>query len=187
MGNLTFFMLLYHVRSALVLHSITIGDTNTLCCSHRSQDVQQAMMSLQQHRTHHPQPKASPSTRKNILIIDDSQVIGILLESQLTSQGHQAIIATNFHDGMRQIAQKTVDLIILDLNLPDGNGLDLLHMHKDGTNHSTPTMMISGMQQADVIERAFALGAVDYVCKPFNLDDLMTRIYLHLGIQPTEA
>ena len=114
------------------------------------------------------------STALRVLVIDDEPPIRKLLRMGLSSQGYEVLEAPNGKAGLEQLAEKP-DLVILDLGLPDMQGLDLLRMIRS-RNESVPVVVLSSRgDEAGKVE-ALDLGADDYVTKPFGMDELLARL-----------
>ena len=72
-------------------------------------------------------------------------------------------------------------MILLDLNLPDGNGLDFLRDIRRDLGTALPVLVLTGMRQEDAVVRGLELGADDYVTKPFSPPELLARVRRCLG------
>jgi two-component system phosphate regulon response regulator PhoB len=72
-------------------------------------------------------------------------------------------------------------MVLLDLNLPDGNGLDLLRDIRRDQGATFPVLVLSGMRQEEAVVRGLELGADDYVTKPFSPPELLARVGRCLG------
>jgi len=109
-----------------------------------------------------------------VLVVDDEPPIRKLLRMGFTAQGYQVLEATNGKAGL-DLLQQSPDLIILDLGLPDMEGLELLRMLRV-RNQSVPIVVLSSRgDEAGKVE-ALDLGADDYVTKPFGMDELLARM-----------
>jgi two-component system, OmpR family, KDP operon response regulator KdpE len=109
-----------------------------------------------------------------VLVIDDEPPIRKLLRMGLSAQGYEILEAPNARTSLQLLAQKP-DLIILDLGLPDIQGLELLRMIR-ARDESMPIVVLSSRgDEAGKVE-ALDLGADDYVTKPFGMDELLARI-----------
>ncbi|HYB22846.1 MAG TPA: sigma-54 dependent transcriptional regulator [Solirubrobacteraceae bacterium] len=106
-----------------------------------------------------------------ILVVDDEASLRDVLRIVLEGEGYQVTLASTYKEATRELSHRTFDLVICDIVLPDGNGLDLLRaQHKARpetpfamiTAHSTPAHMITSLRE----------GAVEYLSKPFDVDDL---------------
>jgi two-component system OmpR family response regulator len=109
-----------------------------------------------------------------VLVVDDDIEIGKLLSRYLGGQGFEVVVA---HDGAQlraSLAEGGIDLMLLDLGLPDEDGLSLLRQFRQ--DWSGPVIVISG--RGDSVEKVIGLelGADDYVGKPFDLRELLARI-----------
>jgi two-component system phosphate regulon response regulator PhoB len=111
-----------------------------------------------------------------ILVIEDDQVIGAILDRVLGHAGHIVQVVRRLTEGREILESKDVDLIVLDLNLPDGSGLEFLRALRQEMHRDTPVMVLSGMRQEDHIVGGLRLGADDYVTKPFSPLELVARV-----------
>ena len=109
-----------------------------------------------------------------ILVVDDEPPIRKLLRMGLSTQGYETLEAANGKAALEKLAEKP-DLIILDLGLPDIQGLDLLSTIR-GRNDSVPIVVLSSRGDEAGKVRALDLGADDYVTKPFGMDELLARM-----------
>ncbi|MGD0533360.1 MAG: response regulator transcription factor [Methyloceanibacter sp.] len=109
-----------------------------------------------------------------ILVIDDEPPIRKLLRMGLGTQGYQTIDAPNAKAALDLMAEKP-DLVILDLGLPDMQGLELLRMIRV-RNESVPIVVLSSRGDEAGKVQALDLGADDYVTKPFGMDELLARM-----------
>ena len=109
-----------------------------------------------------------------VLVIDDEPPIRKLLRMGLGTQGYEILEAANGKASLELLAQKP-DLVILDLGLPDIQGLDLLRMIR-GRNESVPIVVLSSRGDEAGKVQALDLGADDYVTKPFGMDELLARM-----------
>jgi two-component system, OmpR family, catabolic regulation response regulator CreB len=115
-----------------------------------------------------------------ILLVEDSESIveGLLPSLQLN---HFAVThAWNLKEGRKQASQGGFSLAILDLNLPDGNGLDLCSELHDAFP-GLPIIILTARDDEKVAVEGFSRGAIDYVRKPFGPQELMARIRRALG------
>jgi two-component system KDP operon response regulator KdpE len=109
-----------------------------------------------------------------ILVIDDEPPIRKLLRMGLGMQGYQTIDAPNGKAALDLMAEKP-DLVILDLGLPDIQGLELLRMIRV-RNENVPIVVLSSRGDEAGKVQALDLGADDYVTKPFGMDELLARM-----------
>jgi DNA-binding response OmpR family regulator len=112
-----------------------------------------------------------------LLIIEDDQLIASSLARGLTAAGHDVTVATTLAEAATEIA--AADLILCDLGLPDGDGLDLI-ARVAAEHPATPVIALTARaEEADVVA-GLTSGAVDYVTKPFRLAELQARIAAQL-------
>lgn len=107
----------------------------------------------------------------NVLIIDDEESIRRLLLKELDIPSRRLVAVENAAGALEAVHETRFDVIIMDLRLPDVNGLELLISLKD-TLANTEVIMITGHGDIDTAVEAMKLGAYDFIQKPFNLDHL---------------
>jgi two-component system KDP operon response regulator KdpE len=109
-----------------------------------------------------------------ILIVEDDQQIRRFLRAALSAEGYRFQEAATAQEGLTQAAAHRPDLILLDLGLPDRDGLDVIRGVREWS--TAPILVLSARgREHDKIE-ALDLGADDYVAKPFTIGELMARI-----------
>ncbi len=112
-----------------------------------------------------------------ILVVEDDERIASFLEKGLRAEGHAITVAPTKSEGAGWLAASDMgfDLILLDLRLPDGDGLDLLRQaRKDG--FVAPVIVLTARDELDDKIRGLDSGANDYMTKPFAFDELLARI-----------
>ena len=109
-----------------------------------------------------------------VLIVDDEPPIRKLLRMGLGTQGYEVIDAPNGKVALEAMVNKP-DLVILDLGLPDMQGIDLLRRMR-AQNEAVPIVVLSSRGDEAAKVAALDLGADDYVTKPFGMDELLARI-----------
>jgi two-component system, NtrC family, response regulator len=107
----------------------------------------------------------------SILIIDDDTVLCSMLFEQITAAGHHAVEAHTLVDGRRCSAKRGFDVILLDVQLPDGNGLEHIADFKRASLEPE-VIIITGQGEADGAERAVRSGAWSYIAKPHVIREL---------------
>jgi two-component system, NtrC family, response regulator PilR len=117
---------------------------------------------------------------QRLLIVDDEASIRDMLAFFFHKRGFEVMTASNFTEGQSSVLRSTPDLVLCDIKMPDGNGLDLLKKIK-AESPKTPVIMITAhTSTADAID-AMKAGAVDYIAKPFNVEELGLIVDRALG------
>lgn len=121
--------------------------------------------------------------QKNILIIDDTASIRTFLSIFLQAHGANFFEASNAAEGLAMCKQHVIDLVVLDLGLPDRDGLDILPEIKtlDANGNAPKVIILSVRKDRITKEKAFALAADGYVSKPFLMEELLTVIEQEIG------
>lgn len=114
------------------------------------------------------------SMRKRILIVEDDPNIARLLLDNLTIDGFEARWATDAHAGLVACQEFIPDLVLLDVMLPDGSGLDVVALLRQGGRRSLIILSARGGKSDKLA--GLTLGADDYVTKPFDMGELVARI-----------
>ena len=119
--------------------------------------------------------------REKILVIEDEKSISHFICTVLNNNGYEAMQAQTGEEALSMISSHCPDLIILDLGLPDMDGLDILRNLRSWT--SLPVVVVSARSHERDKVAALDLGADDYLTKPFVLEELVARIQAHLRRQ----
>ncbi|MBP9503346.1 MAG: response regulator [Candidatus Promineofilum sp.] len=114
------------------------------------------------------------SSGPRVLVIDDEAQIRRFLRISLEANGYEVHEVANGLDGISRAAQLRPDLIILDMGLPDIDGLEVLRRLREWT--TTPAIILSVRDADDDKVAALDAGADDYLTKPFSLEELMARM-----------
>jgi DNA-binding response OmpR family regulator len=115
-----------------------------------------------------------PAARRKVLVVEDDESIALGLELNLGAEGFEVLVARDGEEGLR-LARTGVDLVVLDVMLPQRNGLEVLRtLRAEGS--ATPVLMLSarGAEMDKVM--GLELGAEDYVTKPFGVAELLARV-----------
>jgi two-component system, NtrC family, response regulator AtoC len=110
--------------------------------------------------------------KAQILVVDDERLIRTSLERALAGLGHQAESADSVAAALAALARKRFDLVVLDLKLPDGGGVDVLR-RLGAEAPETKVVVITAHGTVDSAVEAMKLGAFDFVKKPFELDEIL--------------
>jgi two-component system KDP operon response regulator KdpE len=120
-----------------------------------------------------------------ILVVDDDSQIRRVMRNALSSHGYTIIEARNGEEALKQVRAERLDLIILDLNMPDMDGIEVCREIRVVSN--LPIIMLTVRSAEKDKVRALDAGADDYVVKPFGIDELLARIRAALRRAPGEA
>lgn len=112
---------------------------------------------------------------KNILIVEDNLSLGFLLMEFLQDEGYKVKLCKDGESGLLQVRQNNYDLCILDIMLPQMNGYDLARSIKK-ENPTLPFLFLTAKSLKDDKLRGYAIGAEDFICKPFDEDELLCKI-----------
>ena len=117
-----------------------------------------------------------------ILVVEDEEKLARFVELELLHEGYEVLKAANGRDALDIAVEKRFDLILLDIMLPGLNGLEVLR--RIMKEHPTPVILLTARDA--VMDRVAGLdaGAVDYVTKPFAIEELLARIRVALKLHP---
>lgn len=116
-----------------------------------------------------------------ILIVDDEQDIREILAFNLETAGYRCLSASCGAEALDLIAHQAVDLVLLDVMMPDMSGFEVAQQIKD-----IPVIFLTALGEEEDILRGFSLGADDYIAKPFSIKEVLARVKrtLERGSQP---
>ncbi len=113
-----------------------------------------------------------------VVLIEDEPQIRRFLRATLTGQGYRLFEATTGADGLVEVGSRQPDVVIVDLGLPDIDGIDVIRRLREWT--AVPIIVLSARGQERDKVTALDVGADDYVSKPFGADELLARIRVAL-------
>ena len=121
--------------------------------------------------------------QKTILIVDDTEMnIDILVEA--LQDDYELIVAINGLEAIELLEEQKPDLILLDIMMPEMDGYEVLKKLKKNIDlESIPVILLSAITDSDSKSKGFSLGAVDYVTKPFEIDEVKARVKTQLRIE----
>lgn len=111
-----------------------------------------------------------------ILLVEDNEILAKGLIYSLEQKKYQVIHTLNVENTLKILKTEKIDLAILDVSLPDGNGFDLYRNNIKEKNISS--IFLTAKDEEDNIVKGLELGAEDYITKPFSIKELMARIIL---------
>src|SRR5215468_8670338 len=114
-------------------------------------------------------------SKGSILVVDDESEIREGLELLLKSEGYQVSMAETGQSGMSRLGEQPFDLLLLDVSLPDRNGIELLKDIRRQDPH-LPVVLITAYGSIEMARAAFKSGAMDYITKPWSNDELLAQV-----------
>ncbi|MBP3950203.1 response regulator transcription factor [Bacillus suaedae] len=114
-----------------------------------------------------------------ILIIEDEPKISRVLQLELEYENYVTEIANNGKDALRLMKEKDWDLVLLDIMIPELSGLEVLRRIRK-TDEQTPIILLTARDEIHDKVSGLDLGANDYITKPFQIEELLARIRVHL-------
>ena len=112
---------------------------------------------------------------KRILIVEDDALLNKTLEYNLASDGYAVTSALDYKTASEMLNTDEYDLVLLDINLPNGNGYDLCRLVKPDHANTVVIFLTANDQESDQL-RGYESGAVDYITKPFSITALQRKI-----------
>ena len=122
-----------------------------------------------------PLPPKDPIKRK-ILVVEGDRDCNRLIEFVLNIQGYEVTTATDLATACEIARVENFGHIVMDVSLPDGSGLELVHLVRDELGLRTPITVVSGLRQQHVYDECMAAGANEFVTKPFSPSELIMRL-----------
>ena len=131
------------------------------------------------------QPEGASESRPTLLVIDDDRELCAMLAEYLAPEGFTALTAGTGKEGLEQLARAAVDLVVLDVMLPELSGFEVLRRIRAGSR--VPVIMLTA--RGEEVDRVVGLemGADDYLAKPFSPRELVARIRAVLRRMPGEG
>ncbi len=119
-----------------------------------------------------------------ILIVDDVPKNIQVVASFLKPEGYKLAFAQNGKNAIAQAKSQNIDLILLDVMMPEMDGFEVCsHLKESPNTRDIPVVFLTGKVETENIVQGFATGAVDYVTKPFNREELLARVKTHLELK----
>ena len=124
------------------------------------------------------------STELRIAVCEDHEPIRRVLVRGLRGAGHEVLVAHDGGEALRQFADAALDVIVMDIGLPDADGRDVVLALKSGGQHA-PVLFLTAFGATHEKLEGFAVGADDYVVKPFELSEVLARLQVLARRGPT--
>ncbi|WP_047985412.1 response regulator transcription factor [Ornithinibacillus californiensis] len=114
-----------------------------------------------------------------ILIVEDEEKLSRVLQLELEYENYRTVIADNGKDALRLMQEQEWDLVLLDIMIPSLSGLEVLRRIRR-TDESTPIILLTARDAVHDKVSGLDIGANDYVTKPFQIEELLARVRVHL-------
>lgn len=121
-----------------------------------------------------------------ILLLEDDDTLNETICDFLQDNGYEVITTFDGEEAQDKIYENRVDCLLLDVNVPNINGFDLLKFERE-KGSEIPAIFITSMDSVDDVEQGFKSGGNDYIRKPFSLKELLLRIENLISNRPNEA
>ncbi|WP_025273758.1 response regulator transcription factor [Haloglycomyces albus] len=121
-------------------------------------------------------PEQQPKPETTLLVVEDEENIRELLATSLRYAGFGVETAATGTDALRTLARIRPDLVVLDINLPDVDGFEIVKRMRSGSD-ATPVLYLTARDDTSDTVRGLAAGGDDYVTKPFALEEVVARIH----------
>lgn len=119
--------------------------------------------------------QTSDKTPKKVLIVDDSDFMRMMVRDMLSKCGHSVVEADNGKTALKVLETEKPDVCIIDINMPEMNGLDVLK-HIVSNYQNTRVIMLSALCMESIVKEAMETGASAFVAKPFQADSIIKRV-----------
>ncbi|WP_087974514.1 response regulator transcription factor [Oceanobacillus rekensis] len=118
-------------------------------------------------------------SEKKILIVEDERKISRVLQLELGYENYKTEIAANGKDALQLMKDQAWDLVLLDIMIPELSGLEVLRRIRR-TDDATPIILLTARDEVHDKVSGLDLGANDYITKPFQIEELLARVRVHL-------
>lgn len=120
--------------------------------------------------------------RKKILVVDDSSTVTLMQRMVLTRHAYDVVTATDGEEAIGVAVREHPDLILMDVVMPKMNGFDACkRIRKEDSIQDVPIIMVTTRGEETNVERGFESGCNEYVTKPINPTELLTKVRACLG------
>lgn len=114
------------------------------------------------------------SSSKGVLVVEDDLDIYEIIRIYLDNEGLNVFHSMNSSEALKHLNQEEINLVLLDLQLPETNGFDICTMIRE--SFDVPIIFLSGKIEDDIVTKGLALGANDYMFKPFIPNELVAKV-----------
>ena len=120
---------------------------------------------------------------RKILLVDDSETVLLIEKLILKNDLYEVVTAKNGKEGVEKARQIRPDLILMDVVMPEMNGLDAVRqLREDDVTCSIPIVMVTTRAEVESMEAGYESGCSDYVTKPIDSTELLTKVHNILGV-----
>ena len=124
----------------------------------------------------------------SVLVVEDTIANLRLLSELLGAQGYEVRAVTNGRQAIQAVEREPPDLILLDINMPELNGYEVCrHLRAQERSKDVPVIFITALTDTVDKVRAFDAGGVDYVTKPFQIEEVLARVKTHIALRRAQA
>ena len=121
-------------------------------------------------------------TPRKILLVDDSETVLLIEKMILKKDRYQVVTAKNGKEAVEKARQLVPDLILMDVVMPEMNGFEAVrNLRRENLTHSIPIVMVTTRAEAESMEAGYESGCSDYVTKPIDSMELLTKVRSILG------
>ena len=132
-------------------------------------------------------PFSAPSREPVVLVVDDQAANVQLLGKILAGAGYDVMPALSGEQAMERALARTPDLVLLDMLMPGEDGFSVCRrLHAEPALAEVPVIFLTAATEREFLVRAFELGAVDYITKPFVAEELLARVFTHVNLKRTK-
>jgi len=122
-------------------------------------------------------------TQRKILLVDDSETVLMMEQMILKKDHYQLITAKNGKEGVKKALESKPDLILMDVIMPEMNGFEAVRCLRQQTEtQAVPIVMVTTKAEAESMETGYESGCSDYVTKPIDSTELLTKVRSILGV-----
>lgn len=122
-----------------------------------------------------------------LLVVDDNKINLKVIALTLRSLNYNLVIATDGKSAIEMVKKTNPDLVLLDVMMPDMNGYEVCKILKsDKANENLPVIFLTALDDKENLVKGFDAGGVDYITKPFNKSELISRVKTHLELKYTQ-
>lgn len=116
-----------------------------------------------------------------VLVVDDNDMNRDVLSRRLQREGYEVSTVENGKKALEKLGIEKYDIVLLDIMMPEMDGFETLKRIRGNEKLKVlPIIMLTSLNEMDDVKKCIALGANDYVLKPYNIEDLKNRIEKHL-------